>query len=189
MIEQAKKDALKHGFADRTTFCALSAEDCASAVSEAGLSQVDAITVATAAHWFDMPAFYASAAKVLRPGGTLAMWVPVSLYCHPSVSKHKEVQAILDGLEEGFLSPYMQAGSMLARTGYETLPLPWSIPDTHGLFDEAAFKRCEWDRDGVPSAPPLPDGTPGPFLFERKMTIAQGEAAWATSSPSNGCLS
>lgn len=26
------------------------------------------------AHWFDMPKFWAAAADVLRPGGTVALW-------------------------------------------------------------------------------------------------------------------
>ncbi|KAL4424348.1 hypothetical protein ABPG75_001649 [Micractinium tetrahymenae] len=35
---------------------------------------VDLLTVAQALHWFDLPAFYAEARRVLRPGGTLAVW-------------------------------------------------------------------------------------------------------------------
>src|SRR5687768_13286295 len=35
---------------------------------------VDAITVAQAAHWFDLPKFYAEAKRVLRPDGALILW-------------------------------------------------------------------------------------------------------------------
>ena len=35
---------------------------------------VDFISVAQAAHWFDMPAFYKEAKRVLKPNGTLAIW-------------------------------------------------------------------------------------------------------------------
>lgn len=35
---------------------------------------VDLVTVAQAAHWFDLPRFYAEAARVLQPGGVLAIW-------------------------------------------------------------------------------------------------------------------
>ena len=35
---------------------------------------VDLITVAQAAHWFDLPRFYAEATRVLKPGGVMAMW-------------------------------------------------------------------------------------------------------------------
>lgn len=35
---------------------------------------VDLVTVAQAAHWFDLPCFYAEVARVLKPGGVLALW-------------------------------------------------------------------------------------------------------------------
>lgn len=34
----------------------------------------DLVTVAQALHWFDLPSFYAEAARVLKPRGTLAIW-------------------------------------------------------------------------------------------------------------------
>lgn len=36
---------------------------------------VDLITAANAAHWFDMPRFWAAASRVLKPGGTLHIHV------------------------------------------------------------------------------------------------------------------
>ena len=40
-----------------------------------GEASVDLITVAQAVHWFDLPAFYAVARRVLRrPGGVIAVW-------------------------------------------------------------------------------------------------------------------
>ena len=35
---------------------------------------VDLVTVSTAAHWFDMPKFYAECSKVLKPSGTVAIY-------------------------------------------------------------------------------------------------------------------
>jgi SAM-dependent methyltransferase len=35
---------------------------------------VDLVSVAQAAHWFDLPRFYAEVGRVLRPGGLLALW-------------------------------------------------------------------------------------------------------------------
>jgi SAM-dependent methyltransferase len=35
---------------------------------------VDLVTVAQAAHWFDLPRFYSEAARVLKPGGVVALW-------------------------------------------------------------------------------------------------------------------
>ncbi len=35
---------------------------------------VDLVTVAQAVHWFDLPRFHAEVARVLKPGGMLALW-------------------------------------------------------------------------------------------------------------------
>lgn len=37
-------------------------------------ASVDAVCVAQALHWFERPAFFAECARVLRPGGVLAVW-------------------------------------------------------------------------------------------------------------------
>lgn len=37
-------------------------------------ASVDAVCVAQALHWFDRPAFFAEAARVLRPGGVVVAW-------------------------------------------------------------------------------------------------------------------
>lgn len=42
--------------------------------SELASESVSLITVATAVHWFDQPAFYEEAMRVLCPGGVLAVW-------------------------------------------------------------------------------------------------------------------
>ncbi|TKA72883.1 hypothetical protein B0A55_06653 [Friedmanniomyces simplex] len=189
MIAHAKQDAEKFGLAGRTTFTVTGAEDCAAAVSgPAGSGSsggvVDLVTVGTAAHWFDLPAFYRSAAQALRSGGTLAMWIPSSSYVHPSVPHAREIQAVMSDLEDTVLRPYYQKGSLYARHGYDDLPLPWDGADGEAVatFDKASFKRVQWDREGLPSAPPLPDGSPGPFLFGREMTFKQAEKALSTSS-------
>lgn len=36
--------------------------------------RVDLVTAAQAAHWFHLPRFYAEVARVLKPGGVLAIW-------------------------------------------------------------------------------------------------------------------
>lgn len=182
MIEQAKKDAALLGIAKKTKFAVCGAEHCATALVEADEPPVNLITVAMAAHWFNLPKFYASAAQALKPGGTLAMWTCSSMYCHPSVQHCKEIQAILKELEDDLLGPYMAPGNIISRTAYENLPLPWTSLRCEGLFQRKSFLRIDWDRNGVPSSAPLPDGSPGPFLFGRDITIEQAEAAFASAS-------
>lgn len=183
MIGQAIKSADGRGLSNKAVFFVAGAEECNTAVTKAGRDSVDAITVATAAHWFDMQPFYAAAAKALRSGGTLAMWTNSSSYVHPSTPKAKDFQAILSDLEDNLLKPYMQPGSLITRSGYELLDLPWTDAANKSLFDESTFKKLRWDVDGIPSAPPLPDGTPGPFIGGRSITFEQAEMAMACSSP------
>ncbi|KXL42980.1 hypothetical protein M433DRAFT_140010 [Acidomyces richmondensis BFW] len=182
MIEQAKKDAIKLGVAERTFFSVGDGEACTDALSSAGVMHVDAVTVAMAAHWFDLPLFYASAAKALRPGGTLALWTCSSFYCHPSVPHHQDIQAALSNLEDNLLEPYMTAGNHLSRGAYERLTLPWNIFDNSPPFCKDSFQRADWDRHGLPSSPPLPDGTPGPFLFGEHESVDQLEAGLNSAS-------
>lgn len=192
MIEQAKKDAETRGVSDRITFVTAAAEECGTkALSESGVQagSVDAITVAMAAHWFEYPAFYLSAAQALRPGGTLALWTSGSKYCHPSVPGHEKIQALLQKLEDDLLGPYMTAGNRLARHCYDELPLPWTASSSAArnpaaeLFDERAFERKHWDRGGVPSAPALADGTPGPYIFGREIAVERGVKSFDSSGP------
>lgn len=35
---------------------------------------IDLVAVAQAAHWFDLPRFYAEVSRVLKPGGAIALW-------------------------------------------------------------------------------------------------------------------
>ena len=35
---------------------------------------IDLVTVAQAAHWFDLPRFYAEVSRILTPGGVIALW-------------------------------------------------------------------------------------------------------------------
>jgi trans-aconitate 3-methyltransferase len=128
------------------------------------------------------PVQYTSAAKCLRPGGTLAIWTCSSLFCHPGEPNAAEVQAAFSHLEDDILGPYMEPGNKMARQGYETLTLPWTVDATRGLFDEAAFFRKDWDRNGKPSAPPLEDGTPGPFAFATEVSLEQVEKALGSAS-------
>ena len=197
MIEQAKRDAIRLGVSDKTQFVTSDGERCAAALAKLGVEegQVDAITVAMAAHWLDLPAFYISAAKCLRPGGTLAMWTASSYYCHPSVPNHKAIQAALSHLEDDLLGPYMTSGSLLSKGAYEKLPLPWTIDNASTSctstnastgdcpFDKASFERSDWDRNGIPSSPPLPDGSPGPYLLGREETLESGATALSSSGP------
>ncbi|KAJ6006425.1 S-adenosyl-L-methionine-dependent methyltransferase [Penicillium sp. IBT 35674x] len=112
---------------------------------------VDMITAAMAAHWFDMPKFWSEAARIVKPGGSVALWTHSSLFCHPSTPNAEQVQKALFYLERVILAPYELPENRLSRDYYDNLPLPWTIGDdvVEKAFSKAAFVRMEWDRDGI----------------------------------------
>ncbi|KAK2607514.1 hypothetical protein N8I77_006180 [Diaporthe amygdali] len=110
---------------------------------------VNLITAGMAAHWFEMPKFWAAAAKVLSPGGSVALWTKSSYYCNPKVTPNAvKVQAILSEFEDLILGPYALPPNKLSQHNYRDLVLPWERGYTASLFDEKSFKRLEWDVGG-----------------------------------------
>jgi SAM-dependent methyltransferase len=112
-------------------------------------SSVDLITASTAAHWFDMARFWPRAARVLKPGGTAALWTTGSMRIHPSLPNAAAIQAAMDNLEERYLKPFIEPGNLLAQNLYVDLPLPWTLAPPVADFDEAAFFRKEWGPDNI----------------------------------------
>ncbi|CAI4212070.1 unnamed protein product [Parascedosporium putredinis] len=87
---------------------------------------VDLLVVSTAAHWFNMPLFWARAAQVLKPGGTVALWTNGSIIR---------------------LDDYMEPGNRHNRELYVNMQLPWTVPDPVTEFDKESFVRKEWGTD------------------------------------------
>ncbi|MAD87334.1 MAG: hypothetical protein CL912_30620 [Deltaproteobacteria bacterium] len=107
-------------------------------------ASIDLLTASTAAHWFDMSAFWPRAARVLKPGGTVALWTTGQLSIHPSVPNSEALNAALMDLEERDLQPFFEPGNWLTRNLYSELPLPWTLDTPVDEFDEAGFVRMEW---------------------------------------------
>lgn len=96
----------------------------------------DLLAVAQAMHWFELPAFYAEARRVLRPGGIIAAWT----YASSSVSSS------IDVLQRRFhtevLGPYWPKERRLIEERYQNIPFP---------FQEIAIRpvimECQWTMD------------------------------------------
>ncbi|KAI6904343.1 UNC-50 family protein [Hortaea werneckii] len=168
MIQRAKQEALSCNVSHRTTFLTVEAEYCGdhALLHHVGFepNSIDLITVAMAAHWFQFPAFHLSAAQALRSGGTLAIWTTSSYSATPPY------QGI--GTSEAYFIPSKTRCDEDAEN-----------PSAAAFFDEAAFERKHWDRDGVPSAPALPDGSPGPYLLGREVDLQGGLKGFDSSGP------
>jgi ubiquinone/menaquinone biosynthesis C-methylase UbiE len=80
----------------------------------------DLVTVAQALHWFDLPAFYREARRVLAPGGAVAAWC----YMSPRVDD-AAANALLHHHMYDALGPYWPAERQLIEDGYRTVPFPF----------------------------------------------------------------
>lgn len=80
---------------------------------------VDLLLVAQAAHWFDLDAFYAEAARVLRPGGVLA------LLTYSGVRVSASLDPVLREFHHGLLGPYWPPERAHVERDYRDLPFPW----------------------------------------------------------------
>lgn len=105
---------------------------------------VDLITAGNAAHWFNMPQFWRTAARILKPGGNVMLWTSGPSKLHSSVPNAAAIDKTMDDLEAEYLKPYLAEGNMLTRGRYKDLPLPWTITPPQGDFDEKDFVRKQW---------------------------------------------
>jgi SAM-dependent methyltransferase len=78
----------------------------------------DLLVAAQAAHWFDLPRFYAEACRVLRPGGVVALWT----YEKPRVDA--AVDRAIDSFYAGVVGRYWPPERRYVEQGYRTLPFP-----------------------------------------------------------------
>lgn len=83
-------------------------------------ASVDLVTVAQALHWFDRPAFYAEARRVVRPGGVVAAWT----YGHPSIDEPR-ADVVLQRFAFETVGPYWPEERALVDAGYRTIDFPF----------------------------------------------------------------
>lgn len=99
----------------------------------------DLVTVAQAAHWFDLPAFYKEVRRVLRPRGVIAMW------CYVAVETDSPlVDDCIHEFQHGRVEPYWPPGRELVEARYETLPFPFER-----IAAPAFTMTSHWNRDGL----------------------------------------
>ena len=79
----------------------------------------DLVTVAQAAHWFDLPAFYAEANRVLKPNGVVAIWGYAAIHVSAAIDP------VVAWFEHERLGTYWPKGRELANAQYRTLPFPY----------------------------------------------------------------
>lgn len=107
--------------------------------SESGLenASADLVTAAQAAHWFDLPAFYAEVDRVLRPGGLIAVWSYQLLTVSP------EIDETLMAFYEGRVGPYWPPERQIVDEGYRSLPFPYERVPAPPMAIETTISRSD----------------------------------------------
>ena len=83
-------------------------------------SSVDLVTAAQSLHWFDAPAFFTEARRVLAAEGAIAVWG----YGDPILDSDS-LHETLRGFNRGTLEQYWFAERQLLLDGYRTIPFPF----------------------------------------------------------------
>jgi SAM-dependent methyltransferase len=94
---------------------------------------VDAVTVAQALHWFDLPAFIAEVRRVAKPGALFAAW------CYANCSVTPAVDAVIAYLYDDVLGAYWSPERTLVDEGYASLDIPFT-PAAAPAFE----MRVDW---------------------------------------------
>lgn len=82
-------------------------------------ASVDLVTVAQALHWFDIPAFFAEARRVLKPGGIIAIWSYNLLTIDPAID------AVINHLYGPVLDNYWPPERRLVESDYRDIESPF----------------------------------------------------------------
>lgn len=126
-------------------------------------ASVDLVVVAQAAHWFDLPAFYAEVRRVLAPGGAVVL-------CTYGMSHLDEpaVESVFQHWSSTVVGPYWPPERRLVDEGYRTLPFPfaerippsleltarWNLRELLGYVDtwsSVSQYREQMQRDPLPA--------------------------------------
>jgi ubiquinone/menaquinone biosynthesis C-methylase UbiE len=98
----------------------------------------DLITVATAAHWFDLDKFYNEVRRVSKRNGILAIWT----YSEAHIST--EMDALMEWFMYELLLDYWPLGRLQVHNKYETLAFPFKQIREPELFCKMSWNKEHW---------------------------------------------
>ena len=87
----------------------------------------DLVTAAQAAHWFDLPAYFAEVRRVTRPGGIVA------LISYGVVTANADLDAVIRPFYREVLGAYWPPERRHVDEGYRSLPFPFEELDGPSL--------------------------------------------------------
>lgn len=138
----------------------------------------DLVAAAQALHWFDRPAFFAEARRVLSPGGVVAVWGYLRLRTGDAALDRE-----LDRFHEEVVGPYWPPGRELIENGYRGIDFPFEELAAPGFAIEARLSLAalagyfgSWSATdryrralGADPVPAFIDGLSGAWGAEREV--------------------
>jgi SAM-dependent methyltransferase len=103
----------------KVTYRVAAAED-----SQLGDASADLVTVGQALHWFDTASFFAESARVLVPGGVLAIW------CYELCRVNDTCDTIVDELYADILGAFWSPERRLIEVRYAPIEMPGTEIET-----------------------------------------------------------
>lgn len=88
-----------------------------------------------------MTRFWPRAARILRPGGTVAIWGGRPATAHRSVPNADKINAAWEEIKRTELAPYANPGTLIARSRYQDLGLPWTVTPPVPDFEQSTFYK------------------------------------------------
>jgi SAM-dependent methyltransferase len=98
---------------------------------------VDLITVAQAAHWFDLPAFYTEARRVGKPGAILALITYGVLRADP------EIDPVIQHFYKDVVGPYWPPERRHVEEGYRSFDFPFDEMTPPPLAIEVKWRAAD----------------------------------------------
>jgi SAM-dependent methyltransferase len=98
-------------------------------------SSCDLVTAAQALHWFDIPAFFAEARRVLRPDGAIAVWT----YAQPAMDDSACDQVLQRYVQK--MNPWWPPERAMVNEGYRGIEFPFAEVDPPKLEVELEVTR------------------------------------------------
>ena len=99
----------------------------------------DLVTVAQAAHWFDLDRFYPEARRIAAPGGAIALWS----YDDPVIVGDAASDALLQQFNLGTMGPWWPRDRGKVGLGYAQLPFPFDEVDVPAMTLSQDWTRAE----------------------------------------------
>lgn len=100
-------------------------------------ASVDLVTAAQAAHWFDLPAFYAEVRRIGKPGGVLA------LITYGVVQADSEIDPVVQRFYKDVVGPYWPPERRHVENGYREFDFPFREFQAPPLAIEVSWRAAD----------------------------------------------